>query len=249
MFSILKHALLLVLSALSMHTATATDVLIYAGEDYPPIIYRDQQNQAQGVMAQTIANYEKVSGKKVTLELLSWRRAYEYARHGKGGVIALSKTKERQDIFDFSDVIYEDNINLVVRRGSEFPFTTLSDLKGKLIGVALGASYGDEVDTAIKNDLFRVDVNTNNTARLKKVLHQRVDAAIVSNGQVGLDAMIKADPELMARKNEFVILAVPLVRDPLYLGFAKSMKMTDFLHGFNQSLKTNKASSSAKNNQ
>jgi hypothetical protein len=104
----------------------------------------------------------------------------------------------------------------------------------------LGASYGDIVDNAIKEGVFQVDLSTTDAIRIRKLLRGRLDAAIVSNGQIGLDAILKTDPELLANRSEFVVLATPLVRDPLHLGFAKSMKMTNFLREFNQSLKTNK---------
>ncbi len=217
----------------------ASETLIYGDDDYPPIMYKDAQGQAQGVMADAVHHFEKVSDKKVRLEPTSWRRAYEYASRGQGGIIGLSKTKERLAIFDYSDVILEDNVYLAVRRGKEFEFKTLNDLKGKLIGVHLGASYGESVDAAIKSGLFFADKSTDDVLRFRKLLHGRFDAAVVTHGQIGLDAILKADAELLANKNEFVILATPLVRDPLYLGFAKSMKMTTFLNEFNQSLKAN----------
>lgn len=218
----------------------ANEVVIYADEDYPPIMYRDTQGQARGVMADAVRNFEKHSAQTIKLEPTSWRRAYEYAARGKGGIIGLSKTKERLAIFDYSDVIFEDNVYLAVRRGKEFDFKTLSDLRNKLIGMHLGASYGDIVDNAIKEGVFQVDLSTTDAIRIRKLLRGRLDAAIVSNGQIGLDAILKTDPELLANRSEFVVLATPLVRDPLHLGFAKSMKMTSFLREFNQSLKTNK---------
>ncbi|QZA77368.1 transporter substrate-binding domain-containing protein [Deefgea tanakiae] len=218
----------------------AAEVIIYGDDDYPPIMYKDQQGQAQGVMTDAVRHFEEFSGKKVQQEPTSWRRAYEYATRGKGGIIGLSKTKERLAIFDYSDVIFEDNIYLAVRRGKTFDFKTLNDLKGKLIGVHLGASYGDSFDSAIKEGLFIADTSTTDVIRLRKLLRGRLDAAVVTHGQIGLDAILKTDAELLANKNEFVVLATPLVRDPLYLGFAKSMKMTTFLNEFNQSLKANK---------
>nr|WP_314900120.1 transporter substrate-binding domain-containing protein [uncultured Deefgea sp.] len=218
----------------------AADIVIYGDEDYPPIMYKDAQGQAQGVMAEAVRNFEKFSGQKIRQEPTSWRRAYEYATRGKGGIIGLSKTKERLAIFDYSDVIFEDNVYLTVRRGKEFDFKKLNDLKGKLIGVHLGASYGESVDAAIKAGIFSADTSTTDVIRLRKLLRGRLDAAVVTHGQIGLDAILKSDPELIANKNEFVVLATPLVRDPLYLGFAKSMKMTTFLNEFNQSLKANK---------
>ncbi|WP_027469672.1 substrate-binding periplasmic protein [Deefgea rivuli] len=246
MFKAFRWIWLLLLGSAFWLPSHAAEVLIFSDDEYPPIMYKDAQGQARGIMVDAIRNFEKLSGKKVKLELLSWRRAYEYGVKGKGGLIGLSKTKERQAIFDYSDVIFEDNIYLIARRDKEFEFKTLADLKGKLIGMHLGASYGESVDSAIKQGVFQSDLSTTDVFRLKKLLRGRLDAAVVSHGLVGLTAILHEDPELMAHKNEFVILPVPLVRDPLHLGFAKSLGMTEFLNEFNQSLKANKTPLSVK---
>lgn len=240
MRKILNWTRLICLCALLHSPSYADEIVIYADEDYPPIMYKDAQGQPRGVMADALRHFEKTSSYKFKLEPTSWRRAYEYGARGKGGIIGLSKTKERLAIFDYSDVIFEDNVYLAVRRGKEFDFKTLNDLQGKLIGMHLGASYGEAVDTAIKDGVIKADLSTTDVIRIKKLLRGRLDAAVVTHGQIGLNAILKTDPELLANKNEFVILANPLVRDPLHLGFAKSMKMAPFLHEFNQSLKTNK---------
>lgn len=246
MFKSLHWVLQLLMFSLFWLPSHAVEVLIYADEEYPPIMYKDVHNQAQGVMVDAIRNYEKISGKTVKLEPTSWRRAYEYSVRGKGGIIGLSKTKERQAIFDYSEVIYEDHVNLAVRRDKVFDFKTLADLKDKRVGVHLGASYGETVDNAIKQGSLKVDLSTTDVTRIKKLLHDRVDVAVVSHGSVGLAAILKEDAELTAHKDEFVILPIPLVRDPLHLGFAKSMHMTDFLNEFNQSLKAMKMPLSVK---
>jgi len=240
MLKILQSTCCYWLCALLALPSHADEVIIYADEDYPPIMYKDAQGQARGVMTDAVRNFEKFSTQKLKLEPTSWRRAYEYGVKGKGGVIGLSKTKERLALFDYSDVIFEDNIYLAVRRGKEFEFKTLDDLKNKLIGMHLGASYGEHVDNAVKSGVLKADLSTTDVIRIRKLLRGRLDAAVVSHGQIGLDAILKSDPELLANKHEFVILANPLVRDPLHLGFAKSMKMMPLIHEFNQSLKANK---------
>lgn len=228
------------LSLLCCLPSYAAEIVIFADGEHPPIVYKDAYGQPRGVLVDAIRHFEQLSNRKIKLETTSWRRAYEYGIKGKGGLIGLSKTTERLVLFDYSDVIFEDNIYLAVRRGKEFDFKTLNDLKGKLIGMHLGASYGDQVDNAVKAGLFNADLSTSDVIRMRKLLRGRLDAATVTHGQIGLDAIFKSDAELLANKNEFVILANPLVHDPLYLGFVKSMQMTPFLQEFNQSLKANK---------
>lgn len=100
----------------------------------------------------------------------------------------------------------------------------------------LGASYGSEVDAAIGAGRILVEADQTHVARMRKLLHGRVDAAFLGNGRLGLKALLESDPELAAHQARFVILERPLVRDALYLGFAKSMNKRTLLAEFDRAL-------------
>jgi polar amino acid transport system substrate-binding protein len=215
----------------------ADEVTIFASDDYRPVTFRNEQGKEDGIAYALIKHYEQLSGRKVIVDMASWKRSYLLAEKGKGGIIGLSKTKARLEIFDYSEPFYESMVGIVVKKGKEFPFNSVVDLKGKLIGVTNGASYGDEFDNALAAKLFYVDMNYASDIRLKKLLYGRVDCALVTNGEFGLNEMIKKDPELSNKRAEFAYLNKPLVRDPLYLAFHKSMKMQTFLIEFNRAIK------------
>jgi polar amino acid transport system substrate-binding protein len=216
--------------------AHAIDIKVFGDENYPPVIYRESAGQAGGVLPEVLRYVAKATGKPIELQLFPWKRSYTNAEMGLGGVIGVSKTDARMALFDFSEPIYEDNISVVVLRGHEFPFTGLADLKGKLIGTQLGASFGTEVDAAIDGGRIQVERELSHVSRMKKLLHGRIDAAFIGNGQVGLEGLIASDPELAANRDKFVALPTPLARDPLYLAFRKSMLMTSYLAEFNRAL-------------
>jgi polar amino acid transport system substrate-binding protein len=215
----------------------ADEVVIFASDDYRPVTFRNEQGKEDGIASALIKHYQQLSGNKVVLEMVSWKRAYLLAEKGKGGIVGLSKTKARLDIFDYSEPFYDSIVGIVVKKGKEFPFNSVADLKGKLISVTNAASYGDEFDDALAAKLFQVDVNYAADIRLKKLLYDRVDCAVVNNGEHGLDDIIKKDPELLSKRNQFVYLSKPLVRDSLHLAFHKSMKMQVFLAEFNRAIK------------
>jgi ABC-type amino acid transport substrate-binding protein len=125
----------------------------------------------------------------------------------------------------------------VVKKGKEFPFSSVADLKGKLISVTNAASYGEAFDNALAAKLFQVDVNYAFDVRLKKLLYDRVDCAVVNDAENGLDMLLKKYPDLFNKRDQFVYLSKPLVRDPIYLAFHKSMKMQAFLVEFNRAIK------------
>ena len=97
---------------------------------------------------------------------------------GEGLIFGVSKPKNGSKVLNFSEALYEDQIWLVTRCDSMFPFRTLQDLKGKTIGVVRGASSGEEFD-AQANKLFRVEDDTGATqGRFTKLLQRRMDALV-----------------------------------------------------------------------
>ncbi len=224
------------LLSLSSAWAQADELVIYGDDNYRPVIYLDEQGQPAGLLVKVVENYQEVSGEKLKLKLYPWKRAYVSAEQGRGGVIGVSKTDARLQLFDYSAPIYDDNINIVVRKGHEFPFKTLGDLSGRKIGVQLGASYGSAVDAAILDGSLEVETDSNHFSRMLKLLHGRIDAAFIGNGRYGLQVLLASDPQLAKHQDEFVILEQPLVQDQLYLSFAKSMQQQDFLERFNKVL-------------
>ncbi|MET1078331.1 MAG: ABC transporter substrate-binding protein [Pseudomonas sp.] len=219
---------------LSNAAARAQGVIVFGDESYSGVIYRDAAGEAQGPLPALLKYYATISGNSVAVELSPWKLAYNSALAGRGGVIGLSKTPERLLQFDYSAPVYYDDVVLVVLKGQEFPYQQLADLRGKKIGAQLGASFGSEVDQAITQGWLQVERDQRHGARLKKLLHGRIDAAVIGNGHQGLTWLIDADPELQAVRARFVILPKPFVRRYLHLGFIKSMGQRTLLDEFNR---------------
>lgn len=230
-----------ILFALLATTANAEhkppDVTIYGDDNYPPILSLDARGRPGGVLSIVLDQYQKKSGHKIYVHLVPWMRAYQYAANGQGGLIGLSKTPARMAIFDFSAPIYEDVINVVMRRNNSFPYHTLSDLNGKLIGVQLGASYGVEADTAITKGYFKTETSATAQDRLKRLLLGKLDAVFIGNGALGLQRALLSDPYLAQHQADFIALPTPLVRDRLYLGFRKDLHQQATLQVFNRIVK------------
>lgn len=226
-------SLLLLCFAGSLSSASE-EVVIFGDNDYRPVIFRDAEGNSAGILSEVLRQFAKDSGMQLSLKLYPWKRAYTNAETGLGGVIGVSRTPERMKLFDFSAPIYDDSINVVVLKGKEFPFKSLADLKGKVIGVQSGASFGGKVDAAIQSGLLTVEVDQGHISRLNKLLHGRIEAAFIGNGQRGLQALLESDRRLAANKDQFVVLPRPLAHDPLYLAFAKSMNKQALLKSFNR---------------
>ena len=215
----------------------ADELKVFGDESYSGVIYRDAQGQAQGPLPNVLNYYAKVSGNAVTIELSPWKLAYSAALAGRGGVIGLSKTPERLLQFDYSAPVYYDDVVLVVLKGKEFPYEQLTDLRGKKIGAQLGASFGSAMDLAITQGVLQVERDQRHGARLKKLLHGRIDAAVIGNGREGLDWLVESDPELQGQRARFVVLPRPFVRRYLHLGFIKTMGQRAMLDEFDRVLR------------
>ena len=211
------------------------EILIVGNHDKAPKVFL-KDGRPSGILVDILNHLERELPYSFRYQLYPWKRAYKEAVRGEGAVIGLSKNSERLKIFDYSEVMFYDEVVCVVRKGNEFTFNSIQDLRGKLVGVQRGASYGDDFEAA-KGRLFFLDEDDSGLRRLLKLLTGRIDVALLSPGRAGVMAVIHQDPDLLARQDEFVILDKPFKRDPNYLGFAKSRQMQHFIRKFNAALK------------
>jgi polar amino acid transport system substrate-binding protein len=226
--------------------ASQAETLVVMGDHaYAPVIYF-QNGKPAGLLPAILARASALTGDHYDLRLFPWKRAYELAARGEGGVVGVSFNQERAKSFDFSRPLYDDDIQIVTLKGKTFPYSSLEDLKGKTIGGVNGASYGDDIDKAIANGLFVVDRDVGQAGRLRKLLAGRLDAAFIGNGSAGFDEIVSSEEELRNNRAQFVVLPTPLTRDPLHLAFPKSMNKREALNRFNAALEKLKQSGELK---
>ncbi len=232
---IILIALICCLLASHTKTALAEKIVIYADEAYPPVIYLDH-DKIKGIFPDLFARLSKDTGDTYEFILVPWKRALQESMHGKGGITNFSLTKERANLYDFSEPIYTDSLQLVVIKGHEFAFKDVLDLKGKIVGGNAGASFGEEVDQAITDGVFVMERDPHQLSRMLKLLHGRMDVAIIGNGIESFELLLSSNPELAKNRSKFIILPHPLTNDFLHLAFIKSMNMKPALTRFNKAL-------------
>jgi polar amino acid transport system substrate-binding protein len=213
----------------------AESLVVFGDDNYAPVVHL-RDGKPAGILPAVLERIAAQTGDKYELRLTPWKRAYELAVRGEGGVIGVSLTNERSRIFDFSKPIYDDDIQIVTLANRSFAYTRLEDLRGKTVGGVIGASYGDAVDQAIAAGIFTLDRDIGQVGRLRKLLAGRLDAAFIGNGQAGYDLVIDSNEELRANREKFLVLPTPLAVDALHLAFAKSMNKTAVLKRFDAAL-------------
>ena len=211
-------------------------ISIFAHDNNPPYVQMDETGIPSGIAIDIMKSIEKKSSYSFEYILIPWKRAYKLALKGKGAIIGISKTTERMEIFNYSNVLYNQDISIVVKKGKEFPFNQINDLKAKIVAVHRGSVYTDDYAKALKDGLFTVVKTNSRSQRLLMLLKGRVDAAIVARGMAGVLEVIDQRPEFKGSVDKFFILPHPLLRDPNYLAISKQLDAAKFIKEFNQAL-------------
>ncbi|WDP92733.1 MAG: amino acid ABC transporter substrate-binding protein [Desulfobacter sp.] len=227
-----------VLGVLSSSTALGKEkIVVSVDQGNPPFMYQEN-NAAAGIYPELIAAVFKRMGGRVAVKAYPWKRALKMCRDGLSGVGGIYKTRERLKIFDYSDLLYTENVLIYVRKDHPFRFNTLSDLKGKTIGVLQGWSYGDAFDRFRKEGNVMIRAGVNDHVTFKRLL----------NGNISCLFSIKLTGELIIRQtgiqDQVVALPKPVAVNGTYLVFAKKARRKALLEKFNAALAEMKADGS-----
>ncbi|WP_319583325.1 transporter substrate-binding domain-containing protein [uncultured Pseudodesulfovibrio sp.] len=230
-------SLLLILASLvvSASPAFAANPIVIFGNDCKPPKSWMHNGRPKGVLVDILHEIEARTGLSFDIRLMPWKRAYMSALEGRGGIFGLSKNMERMSLFDFSEVMYVDEMRIVVLKGREFTYREPEDLKGMTLGITRGASYGDEFDRA-KGRIFIPSEDSGPISRLRMLLAGRIDAALIGPGEASVRFTISQDTMLMENSDQFVILDTPFVQDDNFIGFPKNSKRRKLLDQIDHAL-------------
>ncbi|HEV2675896.1 MAG TPA: transporter substrate-binding domain-containing protein [Aliidongia sp.] len=189
---------------------------LFTSSQTPPKTYLDQ-GKATGYLVEISVEAMRLAGYEPEVEAIPWARAVAAAEAGEGVITAFSHTPDRDRLFEYSDVVFEDRVVLVTRRGADFPFESLKDLAGRTIGIQRGSSYGPSLEAAL--DTFNAVRDSGHVERLKMLVAGRIEGAIVSGGTPAV--MFNASAAGIELRN-LVIHSTPIAIDPNYMAIAKS---------------------------
>lgn len=224
-------------------SAWSADITVFGSDSTLPKMFQ-QERQSRGILVDILkyADHALQDDRNVMVKLYPWARAYRYASAGAGGIVGLSWTQERTELFDFSDPLYVDDVVIVVLKGYEFNFKELADLQGLRVGMGRGDSYGDDFEKARSTGLFATEEDNSVANRLTKLVMGRIDCALFNAGKAGFEELLRHHQIPQAMREVLVVLPVPLRSDPNFLAFPKSMQMKRWLAEFNQVIKRGYAS-------
>lgn len=209
--------------------ASASPTIIAVDSGNPPFMY-ETNGKAAGLYPLLLKAVFKRLNINMEVMAYPWKRALSMGEAGESGVGGIYKTEARLKVYDYSDKIYTENLMLYVKKGSNFNYATLDDLKGKEVGVILGWSYGDAFDKARADGLFQVEEVTTDLANLEKLSQGKLDCVVAID--IAADSIIKK----MKYQDQIEKLSTPIAVNDTFLVFAKSLQQKDLLDKFNQTL-------------
>lgn len=208
---------------------------VFGSDRYEPLLHL-RHGQPAGSLVDLLTASQRLSGDRFDVELVLWQRALRLAEAGHGGLIGVSRTRDREAWLDYSRPIHETTLVLAVRRGEAFAFRSIADLEGKTIGMAMGTTGGDAFDEAERSGRIRVLRDTGAPQRLQALLARRLDAAVIGGGTGSLERTLQRMPDPAAARAGLELVNSPLLRDRLHLAFPKSLGARPVLDRFNNAV-------------
>ncbi|MFL1407301.1 substrate-binding periplasmic protein [Marinobacter sp. M1N3S26] len=154
--------------------ATHARTITLSTGEWPP--YFDSSLDNHGLLAQIISEAYGNVGISVDYSFLPWSRALSMAHHGNyDGSAAWSCTPSRSDDFHFSQPILPLYYVFFVRKGSQFHWQEIDDIKGLTIGLTQDYAYGDQLTSAVDRGLVNTDMTASDESNFRKLRAGRID--------------------------------------------------------------------------
>lgn len=177
-----------------------------------------------------------------TLQYLPWARALMSAQRGECLVYGLSRNRQREAGFEFSDPVTDNRVWMLVRRQSETAaIDSLQGLQDQRVCLRRGTSYGDAFDAA-KGSLFPVEYSDGSLSnRLQMLLSGHCDVLTLSSRHATAGALEAQLGRLGSLSEGARVLPRPLVVEPMHFAAARGSAQVAAIARINFGLRQQKA--------
>lgn len=214
--------------------ASAHDQIRLTNGEWPP--YFSQELEEGGLGSQIVKEAFALADVEVEYGFFPWKRAYVLAETGEwNGSVLYGWSEEREQIFYFSDAVFEAREVFFHRKERKFNWSTMSDLANMRVGANVGYFYGPEFHKAAEDGLFDLDMTVAAKANFGKLLNGRIDL-YVDDEVVGLHELRSNFPPEEAA--EITTHPTPVWVTPLYLLMSrKDLANAERIRKFNLGLR------------
>ena len=185
-------------------------------DSFPPMGYRDEDGEIVGFDIDTAKEVCSRLGVELVCQPIDWAAKEQELQTGNIDCIwnGFTITPERLEAMTFSDP-YVDNAQVAVVKISS-GYETLSDLKGKTIGVQAGSSAEDAIEDT---EGFRESIKE--VVEFKDNLTALMDLEIGGVDAVIMDLLVANDNIARSGKGIFKVLDEGLSNEEYGIGFRK----------------------------
>ncbi len=169
-------------------------VVMSAHPDYPPYHWREGRHIVGASIELTSKILVDLGIPYSTPYIGPWKRVLNVAKQGKlDMVLALKKTKERQEYLDFTSApAFRNPFAIFVLRDRKFTYRHWQDLVGRKGGKNAGDRYGNAFDLYAKQHLT-LDESYSAERNFQKLIYGRIDY-FIHGRYVGLAHLAADDP-------------------------------------------------------
>lgn len=225
---------LLFICSLALSPASAMNDNVLVCDIWPPYQMESRSGVEGFSVDVVLAVYERLGEKAPEIKAFPWKRAVEMVKHGRVlGIFSANKTPERQVYMRYPDEPIVETPWVIWTRGKD-RVKSLSDLKGKKVGVVLGYSYTHDFWKYIEtySDIEKVHSDEVNFMKLDAGRLHAV-AAELGNGLYLANRL--------GTVNIVPNMEIAIKSDGLYIAFSRDRVSKEFVDAFTRELRLFKA--------
>ncbi|MCC5812236.1 MAG: amino acid ABC transporter substrate-binding protein [Ectothiorhodospiraceae bacterium] len=203
-------------------------------EPWPPFADRDLPER--GFLTQLTEAAFKAAGYDPDVHFTPWARALHEVAHGHRDVVmGLFYSEEREELYRYSNAVYEAKVGLVTRQGFErTSYESMEDLAGYRIGVGRGFANSPAFDQAVRDGVLDVYVASDHATLVPMLFANRLDMVAGT-----VEPIMHAAQQSGHDRSELAVLAPPLKIHAVHIGVSRAIDNSEQLRDdFNQGLAT-----------
>lgn len=194
------------------------EFIVGLDDSFPPMGFRNENGEIDGFDIDLAKEVAKRIGVKVVFKPVEWDGVVLSLKNKDIDVIwnGLTITEKRKEQIAFSNVYLQNKQIIVVK--NEASIAKVEDLKGKIVGVQLGSSSEEALNSnkEIVNNLKEIKKYSNNTEALLDLKAGRIEAVVIDE-VVGRYYISK-------KAGEYKVLGFDLGKEDYGVGFRKEDK-------------------------
>lgn len=197
-------------------------------EGSPPTMYADQQGLAQGVYPAIVAGAFARMKVDLVAQARPFKRLITELSAGRAGLGGIIRTAQREQLADFSQPYFIERLRAYARvDGGALPLS--GELRGHVVGVIRGWSYGEQFDAARARGDFQVVEFGQDAQGFAMLRAGRIDRMVAT--ELAAQALLTDPRQDPVRAVEGTVMSLGI-----HLAFSKGMHKTGLLRDFDQAI-------------